>query len=104
MRRNCSVGRSRGSLPAGLAGGRRRQRRRQSAGDHPKFAAKESEFREARNNYTYRQTVKIKILDAAGNPTGEKWEQVADVIFTPEGKRVEKVVYAPVSTLQQISC
>src|SRR5262249_33108117 len=26
----------------------------------------------------------------------------ADIIFTPEGKRIEKVVYAPVSTLERI--
>src|ERR1051325_9783552 len=67
-----------------------------------KFSTKEADFREARNNYTYRQTVKIVLLDSAGNPTREKWEEVADIIFTPEGKRVEKVVYAPVSTLERI--
>ena len=67
-----------------------------------KFAAKEAEFREARNNYTYRQSVKMQELDAGGNPTGGKWEEVEDIIFSPEGKRIEKVVYAPVSTLQQI--
>src|SRR5271165_5935663 len=67
-----------------------------------KFSAKEAEFREARNNYTYRQSVMIRVLDAGGNPTREKWEEVADIIFTPEGKRMEKVVYAPVSTLQSL--
>ena len=34
-------------------------------------------------------------LDPSGNPTGGKWEEVDDIIFTPEGKRMEKVVYAP---------
>src|ERR1044071_2612423 len=68
-----------------------------------KFAAKEAEFRDARNNYTYRQSVKIQLLDASGNPTNEKWEEVSDIIFTPEGRRSERVVYAPVSTLQRIS-
>ena len=67
-----------------------------------KFAAKETEFSEARNNYTYRQTVKLEELDGGGNPTGGKWELVEDVIFTPEGKRMEKVVYAPVQSLQRI--
>jgi hypothetical protein len=47
--------------------------------------------------------VKIQLLDTGGNPTREKWEEVADIIFTPEGKRVEKVVYAPVSTLVSLS-
>ena len=65
-----------------------------------KFAAKEVEFQQARNNYTYRQTVKMEEVN--GGPGG-KWEEVEDIIFTPEGKRTEKVVYAPVITLRQIS-
>jgi len=67
-----------------------------------KFAAKEAEFREARNNYTYRQSLKLEELDSGGTPTGGKWELVEDIIFTPEGKRMEKVVYAPVQNLHQI--
>jgi hypothetical protein len=67
-----------------------------------KFAAKELEFQQARNNYTYRQTVKMEELDPSGNPTGGKWELVEDIIFTPEGKRMSKVVYAPVVSLQHI--
>jgi hypothetical protein len=67
-----------------------------------KFAAKEAEFAEARNNYTYRQTVKFQELDSGGNPTGGEWNLVEDVIFSPEGKRAEKVVYAPVQTLRNI--
>jgi len=68
-----------------------------------KFAAKEAEFRDARNNYTYRQSVKIQVLDPSGNPTNEKWEEVSDIIFSPDGKRMDKVVYAPVSTLERLS-
>lgn len=68
-----------------------------------KFAAKELEFSKARDNYTYRQTVKLQILDASGNPTREKWEEVDDIIFTPDGRRTDKVVYAPVPTLESIS-
>ena len=67
-----------------------------------KFAAKETEFSQARNNYTYRQTLKLQVLDFGGNPTREQWDLVEDIIFSPEGKRMEKVVYAPVSTLQAI--
>jgi len=67
-----------------------------------KFAAKEAEFAQARNNYTYRQSVKLEELDPSGNPTGGKWEEVDDIIFTPEGKRMEKVVYAPVISLRNI--
>jgi hypothetical protein len=67
-----------------------------------KFAAKETDFSQARNNYTYRQSVKLEELDSSGNPTGGKWELIEDIIFSPEGKRMEKVVYAPVQNLQHI--
>src|SRR5215471_2649766 len=67
-----------------------------------KFAAKEAEFSEARNNYTYRQSVKMEELDSSGHPNGGKWEMVSDIIFSPEGKRSEKVVYAPVVSLMHI--
>ncbi len=67
-----------------------------------KFAAKELAFAQARNNYTYRQTVKLEELDSGGNPTGGKWELREDILFSPEGKRIEKVVYAPVQNLQHI--
>ena len=67
-----------------------------------KFAAKEAEFAEARGNYTYRQTVKMQELDPGGSPTGGKWEVVEDIIFSPDGKRSSKVVYAPVVSLQHL--
>ncbi len=66
-----------------------------------KFAAKETAFQKARENYTYRQTVKIQELDYDGNPHG-KYEIVSDIIFGPDGKRTEHVVRAPMSTLQRI--
>jgi len=67
-----------------------------------KFAAKETEFALARENYTYRQSLKMQELDPGGNPSGGQWEQVSDIIFSPEGKRAEKVVYAPVQNLQHL--
>lgn len=67
-----------------------------------KFAAKETEFAKARGNYTYRQSVKLTELDDNGSPTSGKWEIVSDIIFSPEGKRTEHVVYAPVNSLQRL--
>lgn len=67
-----------------------------------KFAAKEAEFRKARESYTYRQVVKMEELDEAGNPGG-KWEITSDIIFGPNKQRMEKVIYAPVVTLHNIS-
>jgi hypothetical protein len=64
-----------------------------------KFAAKEAEFAKARENYTYRQSVKIQELSPSGAPEG-KYEIISDIIFSSEGKRTEKVVRAPVSTLR----
>lgn len=66
-----------------------------------KFADKESEFAKAREKYTYRQSMKMHELDDRGTVTG-KWEFIADVIFSANGKRTEKIVRAPVSTLKLI--
>ncbi len=67
-----------------------------------KFAAKELEFKQARDNYTYRQTVRVIELDNDGSQRG-RYELVSDIIFTPQGKRIERVVRAPMPTLQRIS-
>src|SRR5512140_2410466 len=66
-----------------------------------KFAAKEAEFKQARENYTYRQTVKVQTLD--GDTVDGEFQQVSDILFDPQGKRTENVVFAPQSTLQRIS-
>ena len=67
-----------------------------------RFAEKEKEFKIARANYTYRQDVRVQTLNANDRVTGE-WHQVSDIIFDSSGKRTERVVYAPQSTLTQIS-
>ena len=67
-----------------------------------KFAAKEKEFAAARGNYTYRQTLKFEELDPSGNPTGHEWQQKDDIIFSPDGKRLDKVLWAPVQNLEHI--
>jgi hypothetical protein len=66
-----------------------------------KFVQKETEFTRAREAYTYRQTVRILEYNDAGGVRG-KYEIIQDVIFGPNGERTERVVYAPVSTLQNI--
>jgi len=63
-----------------------------------RFAAKEAEFAKARENYTYRQSLKIQELSPSGAVQGQH-EMVSDIIFSSDGKRTEKVVRAPVSTL-----
>lgn len=66
------------------------------------FAAKETEFKAARDNYTYRQSVRVQEIGGDREPTGEFY-LVSDIIFTPEGKRIERIVRAPVPTLHRIS-
>ncbi len=66
------------------------------------FAAREEEFRKERDNYTYTQTFVIQTIDADGMPDGEH-RLTSEILFTPGGKRYERVTDAPVPTLQRIS-
>jgi hypothetical protein len=66
------------------------------------FAAKESEFQQALNHYTYRRIARVQTIDDDNRVDGEYYE-VDDVIFDSTGKRTEKVVYAPTNTLQRIA-
>ncbi len=68
-----------------------------------KFAAKEAEFRKARENYTYKQSVKMEELDPSGSSVQGKWEEVDDITFGPNRQREEKVVYAPMITLRNLT-
>jgi len=67
-----------------------------------KFAAKEAEFRKARENYTYKQFVKLEELDPDGRVQG-KWEINSDIIFGANKQREEKVTYAPMISLRNIT-
>ncbi len=66
-----------------------------------RFAAKEKEFQQARDNYTYRQDVKVQTLD--GSTVDGEYHQVVDVTFDDRGHRQERVVFAPQSSLQRVS-
>ncbi|MCI0351371.1 MAG: hypothetical protein L0Z53_18265 [Acidobacteriales bacterium] len=66
-----------------------------------KFAAKEKEFNQVRSQYTWRQTVKVQTLD--GDRVDGEFQLVTDELFDDKGKRVQRVVFAPQSTLQKIS-
>ncbi|HUH62305.1 MAG TPA: hypothetical protein VLZ50_04875 [Terracidiphilus sp.] len=66
------------------------------------FAAKESLFQQALDHYTYRRVTRVQTLDDDNKVDGEYY-QVDDVIFDSQGKRTEKVVYAPENTLQRVS-
>src|SRR3954449_5205727 len=65
-----------------------------------RFAAKEKEFKEARDSYTFRQDVKVQTLDGK-TVTGE-YREVFDVTYDNQGRHLENVVFAPQNTLNEI--
>jgi hypothetical protein len=66
-----------------------------------RFAEREAEFKLERDNYTYTQSFAIQTIDEDNRPDGE-YRMTSDIIFTPDGKRFEKVTFAPPNTLQRI--
>jgi hypothetical protein len=62
-----------------------------------RFAAKEKEFKQALDQYGYRQTVKVQTPEDGG-----EYQQVFDVAFDDQGHRVKNVVFAPQDTLRLI--
>src|SRR5216683_4614707 len=66
-----------------------------------KFGERELEFKKERDNYTYTQTFVVQVIDNDGRPDGE-YRLTSDILFTPEGKRYEKVISAPPPTLERI--
>jgi hypothetical protein len=66
-----------------------------------RFAERESEFKRERDNYTYTQSFSIQTIDDDNRPDGE-YRMTSDIVFTPDGKRFEKVTYAPPNSLQRI--
>jgi hypothetical protein len=67
-----------------------------------RFAQREEEFKRERGNYTYSQTFSIQTLDDDNRPDGE-YRMSSEIVFTPDGKRFEKVTFAPPDTLRRIS-
>jgi hypothetical protein len=68
-----------------------------------RFAERESEFKKERGNFTYTQTFSIQTVDDDSNTPDGEYRMSSDIIFTPEGKRFEKVTFAPPDTLKRIS-
>ena len=65
-----------------------------------RFAAKETDFAKARDQYTYRQDVTVQTLE--GETVDGQYHEVFDVMFDDKGKRIENVVFAPASSLTKI--
>ena len=65
-----------------------------------KFAQHESEFKIARDNYTYKQSVDIQESLPGDDQASGEYQMESEIVFTPEGHRYENVTYAPPSTLK----
>jgi hypothetical protein len=65
------------------------------------FAAKEKQFKIAREQYTYTQDVKVQTMD--GDTVDGEYHQVADVLFDDKGHRIEQVTFAPQSNLERVT-
>ncbi len=67
-----------------------------------KMGARESAFNQARQNYTFRQAVKVDTIAEDSNKVDGEYQQVTDIVFGREGKREEHVVFAPQNTLERV--
>ncbi len=65
------------------------------------MAHRESETEAERNQYAYRQTVKVTELSERGAQTGE-YREVRDVIFSPTKERSEVMIGAPFKNLKNL--
>lgn len=66
-----------------------------------KFAQREEDFRKERDNFTYTQDVVFQTIDEDSQVDGE-YHEVRDILFTPDGKRYDKVTFAPVTTITRL--
>jgi len=67
-----------------------------------KFAAKEAEFRKALDNYTYTRDVRVETINEDGKVDGQ-YREVTDISYSPDGRKLEHVTYAPANTLTRIT-
>jgi hypothetical protein len=67
-----------------------------------KFAARESEFAQAREDFIFTQSVKVDTLDEDSGKVDGEYQQVTDITFSRDGRREEHVVFAPQNTLDRI--
>jgi hypothetical protein len=67
-----------------------------------KFAAKESEFRHALDNYTYQRDARIQTINDDGKVDGE-YREVVQITFDTNGRKSEHVTFAPANTLVRLT-
>jgi len=58
-----------------------------------RFAAKEKLFKQEWEKYTYRQDIKVQDLE--GDTVVGEFRQTSDMVFDNQGKKIERVLFAP---------
>lgn len=66
------------------------------------FTAKETEFRQALNNYSFKRDAKLQSFGDGGQVTGE-YLRVSLFAFDDRSNRYEKVLYAPMPTFNGVT-
>src|ERR1700754_3225934 len=66
------------------------------------FTRKETEFRRALNNYTFKREAVVQTIGFAGQITGE-YARTSQFTFNDAGERFERITYFPMPTLTEIS-
>src|SRR3982751_2881533 len=66
------------------------------------FTSKETEFRQALNNYAFKRDAVVQTLGMGGQVTGE-YRRTSQFTFDDRGEKFEKITYFPQPTLTEIS-
>jgi len=67
-----------------------------------KFAAKETEFRNALNQYAFKRDALVQTIGMGGQVTGE-YHRVSDFTFDDSGNKFEKINYFPMPSLDGLT-
>jgi len=67
-----------------------------------KFAAKETQFRRALNEYAFRRDALVQVLGMGGQVVGE-YHRVSDFTFDDQGNRFEKINFFPMATFAGVT-
>ena len=67
-----------------------------------KFTAKETEFRQALNNYAFKRDALVQEVGMGGQVVGE-YHRVSNFTFDDKGNRFEKIGFFPMPSLQGVS-
>ncbi|HYE14907.1 MAG TPA: hypothetical protein VD968_10745 [Pyrinomonadaceae bacterium] len=67
------------------------------------FARRESEFRKALNEYSFKRDAVIQTIEPLGGQISGEYHRVSRFVFDDTGKRYEKILHFPIPTLTQIT-